>query len=204
DKELMANAFSLIKPTLAELREISKKKDPVHEPINIARAIDMLESLYEPLSATIKFSELVENSRTAMIQSLVYSFNTLPKAKAKELQVQVNAKLNEVFTTILRCTDFRFNESGVVGEAELKKARALNESMANGYFFHVSLEEEIKKLKFASIRERIPASQLKQYDDIAVKINSIKTGIERAHEHNMLMVNLAVLLYSYIKMLRPK
>jgi hypothetical protein len=204
DKELMKSALSLIQPVIDEVQELAKKNDPEYEAINLVRAVDMLTDLKSPLAGTIEFSESVEASKGAMFRDIVYSFNTLPKARAKDERMLVNSKLNEVFGKILRNSDFKFNEQGVVGEGELKKARALNESMSNGYFFHVTLEEEIKKKNFAAIKERIPADKLRQYEEIAKKIGDIKNGVERAHEHNMKMVNLALLLYSHVKMLRPK
>ena len=204
DNEIMKNALLLIQPVIQDIQEIAKKKDPDYEAINLVRATDMLASLQSQLAATIEFSESTVASKGAIVRDLVYSFNTLPKAKTKDEKVLVNSKLNEIFSKILRSADFKFNEQGVIGEGELKKARAINESMANGYFFHFTLEDEIKKRNFASIKERIPAEKLSQYDEIAKKIGDIKNGVERAHEHNMRMVNLALLLYSYVKMLRPK
>ncbi len=202
DKELMKNALSLIAPTITQIQDIAKRKDPLYEAINLVRALEMLNELIEPISGNIMYAEDTNAGKGSMIRELVYVFNGLPRARTREEKIVINDKLNEVFKKILRKEDFGFNEAGVIGEGELKKIRTLNESMTNGYFFHVTLEEEIKKQNFANIKDRIPANELNEYYAIAKNIEDIRNGIERAYENNMRMVNLALLLYSHIKMLR--
>jgi hypothetical protein len=76
--------------------------------------------------------------------------------------------------------------------------------MENGFLFHLLLEEEINKIKFNIIKNRIPKEELERIEKIKQKVSDIKKGVDRAYENNMRMVQLAVILYSYIKMIMSR
>jgi hypothetical protein len=115
-----------------------------------------------------------------------------------------NNKLNIIFQKILRNKEMYFNFEGIINEANTEHLNALSTSMENGFLFHLLLEEEINKIKFNIIKNRIPKEELERIEKIKQKVSDIKKGVDRAYENNMRMVQLAVILYSYIKMIMSR
>ena len=96
---------------------------------------------------------------------------------------------------------FGFNGFDIVNERQVEEFKALHESMLKGYLFHYSLEEELRKASFTDIRSRIPADRLKEVEEIHKEILEIQKGINIAYAANMRMVNLALVMYAYVKWL---
>jgi hypothetical protein len=63
------------------------------------------------------------------------------------------------------------------------------------------LEEELKKLDFEWVKGRIQKEHLEENEALLKNVTLIKKGIDAAYDMNMRMVNLAVILYSYVKWL---
>jgi len=125
----------------------------------------------------------------------------LPKIRTTEDKVHYNNKLNDLFKTVLRNKEFTFNYVDVVNEMHTSHIAGLVESLNKGFFFHYTLEEELRKLEFEAIKHRIPREKLDEVEAIRKKVMAIKNGIDCAYACNLRMVHLAVVLYSYIKWL---
>ncbi|MBI2125689.1 hypothetical protein HYU08_03995 [Candidatus Woesearchaeota archaeon] len=89
----------------------------------------------------------------------------------------------------------------MVHEGPVAQVNGLVESMQKGFFFHVSLEEEYKKVDFNTIKRRVPAEELQRVEAIEQNILKIKRAADTAYNANMRMINLSVILYSYVKWL---
>jgi hypothetical protein len=200
DSQSISNAISLINPTADEINKIFDKNDPLYEPINMKRAMDILREMPDPLFANLNYAEYLKNWKQNFIAEFVDILNNIPKLTKKEDQEAYNKKLNDIFEKLLRRQDLFFNSAGLINEANIEHIEALNSSMENGFLFHILLEEEIHKVKFSIIRNRIPKDELAIVESLKQKIATIKDGIDRAYAHNLRIVQLAVILYSYIRL----
>lgn len=126
----------------------------------------------------------------------------MPKSRRHEDLIALDQKLSVIFEKILRNNDLYFNSNNIINEAQIEHMNSISKSMVNGFLFHFTLEEELRKANFESIKHRIPPTELLRIENLTQKILEIKKGVERAYENNMRMVNLAVILYSYIKMMK--
>lgn len=204
DQEVISNSLKLVEPAIEELKSMSEKNDETYESINIKRAIDLLSELPQPMKTNILYADDISHWRGQLVFDLTETLNAIPKLTKKEDMVAHNDKLNGIFKQILRKDDMYFNSQGLVNEANIEHTDALVSSMENGFLFHILLEEEIKKIKFSIIRNRLPKSELDRFDRLKARILEIKRGVDRAYEHNMRMVQLAVIIYSFIRMVTQK
>lgn len=204
DERVMVNALSLIEPTVERIKEIFEQRDPLYEPINLKRAVDMLIEICTPLENNIMYTRDVYAAKNNIIVELGNIFNNISKLKSQEELRLLNQKLNDVFKKVLRNENMELNVNGIVSEPQLERINALNRNIENGFLFHISIEEELSKKTFNIIKQRIPYKELERVERIMENIRNIKDGVEVAYRNNMRMVNLALLLYSYIKFLTSK
>lgn len=204
DKSSIKNAIDYIEPAVNELKGLAAKNDPLYESINLKRAISMLESLSSPIINNIAYSEEICFVKEQIIIEASNLINSIPKLRTPDEKAGFNKRLTGIFEKLLRNNEFYFNSVHIVGEGEIETITSLDESIKNRFIFHTLIEEELKKLKFDFIRQRIPLAELQKADEIARKIAAIKTGVEAAYRHNMNIVNIAVILYSYVKMISGK
>ncbi|MEK6853628.1 MAG: hypothetical protein AABX64_03005, partial [Nanoarchaeota archaeon] len=127
--------------------------------------------------------------------------NQIPKLRTADEKMRVNEQVKGLFQFLLRNPNFAFQAQDMIHEGPVAQINGLAESMEKGFFFHVSLEEEYKKVDFATIKRRIPRQDLEKTAEIENHIRMIKKGLDAAYGANMRMVNLAVVLYSYVKWL---
>jgi NADH dehydrogenase/NADH:ubiquinone oxidoreductase subunit G len=204
DSQAISNALSLINPTIEDINLIFEKNDPLYEPINLKRAIDILKETPDPLFKTLNYAEDMKKWKEQFVREITQILNIIPTLKKKEDMELYNNKLNIIFQKILRNKEMYFNFEGIINEANTEHLNALSTSMENGFLFHLLLEEEINKIKFNIIKNRIPKEELERIEKIKQKVSDIKKGVDRAYENNMRMVQLAVILYSYIKMIMSR
>jgi len=107
----------------------------------------------------------------------------------------------ETVKEILRNKEFGFQDEDIISEAQISHIVGLNESLASGFLFHFTLEEELKKVDFETIKPRISQNRLQEDAVIRENVFKIRRGVERAYDINMRMVNLALVMYSYVKWL---
>lgn len=199
DKEWMQMNDSLdaIQPTMMEIQ--SMKQEAFHEPVNMKRAVNMLAAIEPNLSNNIAYAVALREARKEMLNETVEILNSFRMSNNQAMLVENNAKLNIIFQNILFSADFNYNTSSIVDEGQVNSIKNLHESMTQGYFFHKTLEEEMKKLDFAIIKHQFPQDALKECDKITERTFNIKKGVDAAYAHNLRMMQFAVILYGCVK-----
>lgn len=198
----MVDAMNTLEPTMRAIMEIQDLQDPDYEPVNLQRAINMLNDIPEPLLKSIKYSQELLEWQQEFAKKITGLLNSIPKLQTMDEKKSVNEEFNNIFRKILRNNEFQFNFSDIINEAEIKRITDLNESLANGFLFHVTLEEEINKVPFAVRKHHILLEKLNKNEEISNMVVRIKKGVETAYQVNMQMINLALVLFSYIKWLQ--
>ncbi len=200
DLELIGHSLQLLEPTLARLNEIAAKGNPVHEPVNVGRALQSLKSLVLPLANNLQYGREAVVLQQEFMEKAAGLLNAIPSLRTSEEKSKLNAEISAYFEKVLRSKGFSFTHMDIVHEAQTSLVRDLAESFRKGYLFHVTLEEELRKATFADIRPRIPAELLKESEEIEVAIRNISEGVEQAYKLNTRMVLWAVIFYSCIKL----
>ena len=199
--ELINNSLNLMDPVINEIKILISKNSPVFESINLYRAVSMLEEIRQPLINNIDYVKEIELYQQDFIQETASLFNDILNIKTNEENIELNKKVNLIFQKILRNNDFKFNYIDIIGEGKLNRIKDLHSSLSNGFFFHTTVKEHLDKVSFSLIKERIPREEIEAVNNITKDIFEIKNGIQKAYDINMNMVNLTVILYSYLKCL---
>jgi hypothetical protein len=212
-EELSKIEFSLllVEPTreiiskLAEETKQAQESNPLQAPLyespSLTRANQILQEMPPALDVNLGFMKELAMIKNSFIQEGTQVFNALPKLRTQDDKIIFNNKLNSLFKAILRNKEFTFNYVDVINEMHTSHIAGLVESLHKGFFFHYTLEEELKKLEFEAIKGRIPREKLDEVEAIRKKVAAIKSGVDVAYACNLRMVHLAVVLYSYIKWL---
>ncbi len=200
DAALIERSLRLLDPTLAKLNGLLARNDPVHEPVDLKRTIQCLQSLALPLANNLQYSREVIALQQEFMVGAAGMLNSIPTLRTAEEKSRVNAEISAYFEKVLRSKGFSFTHQDLVHEAQTRIVHDLAESFRNGYLFHVTLEEELKKATFADIKLRIPSEKLKEAEDIGTSISIIKEGVDQAYSLNMRMVVWAIVFYSCIKL----
>ena len=203
DIDAMEQASLLIEPTLEMVKQLQASKDSLYEEINLVRTLQLLQAQIEPLRNNIQYAKEMKHFQVEFAARATAVLNCVNKAKGREEKIAANDELNRLFAKILRNVDFRFHFVDIVNEGRVSDLQGLNEGMMRGYLFHFTLEEELKKLSFDEVKLRIPAENFAEVEKIHKYIKIIKKGIDQAYERNMQMVNWAITLYAYVKMVMP-
>jgi len=199
----MIKAHELIPQAVQEVQALLQYKDQDYESVNLQRAITMLKEIPPFLLNNINYAREIGVWQSDFVVAFTQLFNQIPDLKHQpdETKREVNSALNNIFEKILRNNEMAFNYRDVVSEGQTSRMRDLSESMEKGFFFHVLLEEEIKKQSFEIIRHRIPGEKLRKVDAIRFKVEDIKKGVDAAYDINMRMISWALVVYGYIKWL---
>jgi len=204
DIDSMVYSLTKIEPALKEIG-IFNPADTLLEPINIKRAIGILREVEPSLKNNIAYAQQMLTLQQTMIKELAEAMNALHDSKSQKEIALCNDRFSSVFEKILRNDKlFAFKHDDLIFEAHREHIDDLGRMIPNGYFFHVLLEEEIKKQPFEEISRRLPKSMVAQSERIASYAKEIEKGVDAAYYHNMRMVNLALLLYAYVKWLCPQ
>jgi hypothetical protein len=199
DKEWaqMNDSLDAIQPLIMEIQSIAPQ--PFHEPVNMKRAANMLSAIEPNLGNNIAYAIGMREDKEAMLMELAEIFNGLRMSKDQAMLVDYNTRLGRIFETILLSTEFDYNTAAIINEGQINSIKTLHESMNQGYFFHKTLEEEMKKVDFSAIKYHFPQEAMKQADIMTDKIFSIKKGVDAAYNHNMRMMEFAVILFGCVK-----
>lgn len=201
DVQSMYNALGLIHKALKDLGELSKMNGDF-ELINFQRTHSMIDEIPEALKQSLDYALDMLQWQETFAKEITALLNEASKLKTKEDKQKYNEKISAVFEKILRNKSFRFNFSNIVNEAHISRANTLEKGMSEGFLFHVNLEEYLGKQDFAAISKKIPAEQLEKAEQVKEKILGIKKGVEAAYAHNMKMINMSIVLYSFMKWLK--
>ncbi len=204
DHDFMQQALGLIPSAVERLQLMLSRKDSLHEPFNIQRAIQILQELPPVLQQNIAYVEEILPWQDGFVEQFVAVLNKIPQLRTPEEKAYSNQQLNALFQTMLCNKEFAFNFQDVVNEAHLAHIVGLSESMGKGFLFHITLEEELKKIPYPILQQRLPASHVAEVEEIRSSIERIRKGVERAYDANMRMVQLSVVMYAYVKWMLEK
>jgi len=203
DIDAMAYSLTKIGPCLKEIA-VFNPSDTLLEPINIKRSIGILREIEPALKRNLEYGQQMIALQQTMIKELADAMNKLHDSKNPAEMRACNDRFSPLFEKILRNDKFSLKYDDIIFEAHREHIEDLGRMIPNGYFFHVLLEEEIKKLPFEEIKQRLPRSMVAQSDRIASYVGEVRKGVDAAYYLNMRMVNLALLLYAYVKWLCPQ
>lgn len=200
DLTIMKEALELIPPVKQQVTMLLQRKDALYETINLQRTVRMMEEISSPLQKNLHVAEAMQGwQQEAFIPDFTAILNQLPRLRTPAEKQQGNDALKLFFRRLLRTDDFRFAASDIIHEAQVTRMNDLDESLHKGFFFHVSLEEELKKMNFERIKLRISPPKLQEAENLHQQIKTIRRGVERAYEGNKRVMELAVLFYAYVK-----
>ena len=193
--------MELIEPTVEQIKALLHKESPLHETINLQRTVQLLNTIPSALENNLSYLQQVQVWQSTSPAEMAVLLNKIPKLRTTEEKVRANQQVKDLFQFLLRNHEFIFHAQDMIHEGPVAQVNGLTESMEKGFFFHVSLEEEYKKVDFSAIKRRIPAQELERVEEVERSIKQIKKGLDAAYNANMRMVNLSVMLYSYVKWL---
>lgn len=197
--EKIKKALDTIEPTSGQIKRILAEKNPLHEPINLQRGIQILNSLVVPLQLNLAYLQERLDKQKELASQTTELLNSIPYLKTKEQKIEVNEKISRLFEEILRNKELSFRYLDIIHEGLINDLGGLKEGMAKNFFFHITLEEELRKADPHAIRNRIPLENLKEVEQIEDGLSQIYTGVETAYKVNYRMICLTVLLYSFVK-----
>jgi len=199
DKYMMNESLRLIPETMEAI-----KNTPIDhnlEPVNLQRAISMLNELPPHILANIAFAEQIAAWQDDYAKQAVTVLNALRMAPLEQKK-RYNDQLSSMFEKLLRNTSFMYNASDIVNEAQKQRMDDLLDSIKEGFFFRISMEDHVRKVSVQMLRQKIAMDKLRLIDDIQGKIDTIKRGVDRAYDMNMRIAQWTVQFYSYVKWLR--
>ncbi len=204
DHTALNDALNLVPITVEKVKSVLQKEDNLYEKVNLQRTEQLLKALPDPLFNNLVFLKNTFDWQNEFIKESSIVLNALPRLRSKDEKINYNNRLNAIFLKILRNPEFGFNFYDIINEKQIFEINGLIESMAKGYFFHITLEEELKKNDFAHIKTRIPQDDLQAVQSIEQDLAVIMKGIRRAYDANMRIVNCALVFYAYVKwMMNP-
>ncbi len=202
--QAVGEAISLVEPTIELIRSLAQLESSVYEAVSLQRAIQALNPIPPALENNLDYLQQVQVWQATSSKELVTMLNLIPKLRTPEEKIRVNDQIKGLFEFILRNQGFVFQAQDMVHEGPVAQVNGLIETMQKGAFFHISLEEEYNKIDFNSIKRRIPPAELQRVEEIEQNVLKIKKGVDAAYNVNMRMINLSVVLYSYVKWLSGK
>lgn len=204
DLTAMETSLQLVEPTILKIDALLKEKHPLHESTNLQRSIQILSGVPSSLSKNLTYGKERFLEQKEFIEEFTNVLNAIPSLQTKEEKIAANDKISKLFETILRNQEFCFRFADIIHEGHVSNVGGLRESMAKGYLVHFTLEEELKKADFSTVKLRIPPDKRQEVERIEEDISAIYRGVQRAYELNKRMVDLAVMLYSLVKWMHNK
>ena len=201
DKTLIEQALPLIEPTIAIANKLVDEKSELHETANCIRTTQILRELPVPIQNSLLYVYDLHNWQKQFTEEITPLLNSLSKLRTAEQKTVANNRLKDMFKKILRGDEFVFKYPDLVNEGEISAVDGLIESLDRGFLFHFTLEEELKKASFNDLKRRLPQNKIDEAEQIRQNLLLIKKGVDRAQQVNMRMINLAVVMYAYVKWL---
>ncbi len=84
DLALIERSLQLLEPAIARLIGMLARKDPVHEPVNLGRAIQSLKSLAAPLANSLKYGRDVVALQQEFLARAAGMLNSIPTLRTGE------------------------------------------------------------------------------------------------------------------------
>ncbi|MBI5389365.1 hypothetical protein HZB01_03230 [Candidatus Woesearchaeota archaeon] len=203
DIDAMAAALECLPQVLMELAEILKENLNCYEPVNVQRTMNGLQEIPEPLNKNMDYAKRIFEWQDEFVPYVTALFNELPTLRTLDEKKVYEEKLKNIFAKILRQReDFAFKYADIINEAQVSRIRNLEESIKNGFLFNVKMDEYLLKKDFSMRSRRIPTMELDRIAQLNNKMMEIKRGVERAYDGNMRMIQMAILLFTYIEWLK--
>jgi len=199
--QLVEESAALVEPTIESIKSLAQLESELYEAVSLQRAIQALQPITAALESNLAYLQQVQVWQATSASGMTLLLNQIPKLRTQEEKLRVNDEIKGLFQFLLRNQGFIFHAPDMVHEGPVAQVNGLVESMQKGFFFHVSLEEEYKKVDFNTIKRLVPAEELQRVEQIEQNILKIKKAADTAYNANMRMVNLSVILYSYVKWL---
>jgi len=204
DITMMDAALELIPITLHKLTIIYESKNQHLEMINVERSANILKAATKDIQKNREYAQALKESLPPNLSKMMDILNAVPKARSQEDKVALNNEISSVFEFILRNQQFFFNCTDIVEEGTLSSIKGLHESMSHGYLYHLGIEEELKKIDPQDIRVKVPVEISEAVTAVKGNVAFIKEAVERAYNINKRMVDLAVYLYTFVKLANGK
>ena len=202
--QLVEQTITLVEPTIEMIKSLAQLESDLYESVSLQRAVQALSPITAALESNLGYLQQVQVWQATSSSQLTSLLNQIPKLRTQEEKIRVNDQVKGLFQFLLRNQGFIFQAQDMVHEGPVAQVNGLVESMQKGFFFHRSLEEEYKKVDFATVKRRVPTEELKRVEEVEQNILKIKKAADTAYNANMRMVNLSVILYSYVKWLSNK
>src|SRR3989344_5153620 len=199
--EMMQGGLQQIQPAIDEIQRLLERRDADFEGVNLLRTLKLVSENPSALYHNIHFAQQILEWREEFVREITEIFNKMPELKTQEEKLEYNERLNKGFERILRSKEFCFKFEDLVHEMHVEHLNDLKTILPQGYLFKITVEEDLNKVDFSVIRKRIPRSKLDISERILQGILEVKKGVDAAYKINMRMIELAVLLYAYVKFL---
>jgi hypothetical protein len=198
DINVMTHALKILPEVMLEIVNLPKIEG-LYEVISLQRAYTGLNEVIPALEKNVAYTKELIEWQDTFAEELAESLNMIPTMETIEQKKKFDLKAGGFFEKILRNNiNFMFNHYDIINEAHVARLNDIQEILNEGAFFHFTLEEHLRHLNFNDIKRRIPQCELNKVDEVTRKINVIKKGVEIAYQNNFKVMEMSILLYSYI------
>lgn len=196
----MQRALSQIPLTAQAILGLAQSGDPLYEMQNIQRSLNMLNEVPLALIANIDYANKLLAWQESSLDEILSIMNSIPHIETDEQRSMINDAISNVYAFLLR-NDQRFGMHyiDIIGEAQKARLDNLMESMEQGFFFKISLENQLKRTHFSDIIEHVPKENFVRVESIYSQLELIKRGVDIAYNANLRAVEWALILYSMMK-----
>lgn len=201
DEEVVQQTIATLWETIPVVNQLSQEQNPQYEQINVERALRILQETEQPLLQNLQYIQEMVQWQQFSLESNIPILNGIPRLRSAEQKAATNDHLKKMFAKLLRNEEFFFRHNDVINEAHMNHVAGLSEGMEKGFLMHITLEEELKKLTYAIIKQRLPEEEQQRLEMLKEKISALKQGVDRAYQANMRMVKYAAVMYAYVKWL---
>jgi hypothetical protein len=195
----MQDSLAAVPLAIQAAEALAARNDPLHEPANLQRMLQIIRSVPEQLRTNIEYAAGMLAWQQEFIDSLTALLPLIPRLSTAEERRIADRQISALFERMLRNKELSFAHLDLVHEGTVQSLEGLSGGLARGYLFHTNLEEELKKLSFDQIKHRIPQQRLDESDQMREMTLDILKGAKAAYDVNMRMANSAVALYAFIK-----
>lgn len=196
----MERSLSQIPLTAQAIVGLANSGDPLYEMQNLQRALTMLNEVPLAMIANIEFANKLLAWQEQSLDEILSIMNSIPHIQTDEHRKMINDAISNIYSFLLR-NDQRFGMHyiDIVGEAQKARMENLMESMEQGFFFRISLENQLKRTHFSDIIEQVPKENFVRVESIYSQIELIKRGVDIAYTANLRCVEWALILYAMMK-----
>jgi hypothetical protein len=192
----------IVEQLILQLTSLQRRTDELYEQQNIKRALTLAYEVQQPLQQNKYYLQDMIAFQDHFFYEMVQILNSLRFLVTTQQKNEANARLNELFSKLLRNTEFVFRGFDIVNDSHTKSMSALVEALENGFLFREKIEEHVQKLSFEQIKARIPLHEVQLNDTILHYTTQIKATVDQTYQCSMNMIYLAVYLYTYTKWMK--